>query len=275
MKLINQNSNSLQSYTEKTNIAANLTKGIVNVSVDCHVHGSQTVKTFAFRQDQVGCPECAKLERYAREAREFHQAKRQQALDNGIAERYYDCTINDYQAETDLQHKLVSYAKAWLTSFGKGSKNIALLGATGTGKTMLASILATAVMSNGYAVKMIRSSDIAEQVRATWKSHSRISENDLMQSWINCDLLVIDEFGEGDIAVNADWSDQDRMRLSKIIDGRYQNGNPTIITSNFEKQQFFGRLGARALDRFQQNAMLVVCNWVSYRKVASDFVELA
>ena len=69
-----------------------------------------------------------------------------------------------------------------------------------------------------------------------------------MKSWINCDLLVIDEFGEGDIAVNSNWADDDRARISKIIDGRYQNGKPIIFTSNFDREQFFARLGARALD---------------------------
>ncbi|WP_395146980.1 ATP-binding protein [Moraxella atlantae] len=267
MKLLNKNP--LQSYAESACIANSLVDiGIVTVNVDCPTHGIQRVQTFAFRQDQVKCPECDKLIQAQKDFETYQKLKRDDALRSGIAKRYYGCKLDDWQAETERQRKLLAFAKAWLSDFDHGSKHIAMIGPTGTGKTMLASILAGAVMEKGYTVKMLRSSDIAEQVRATWKPQARESEADLMHAWINCDLLVIDEFGEGDIAVNPDWADQDRARLSKIIDGRYQNGMPIIFTSNFDRDQFFARLGARALDRLQENMTLIVCNWQSYRAKA-------
>jgi len=275
MSLIQKNP--LQSYAEQTSVGNSLTNlGIVTVSLDCHIHGIQQVKTFAFRQNEVKCPECDKLAQAEKDYEAFQTAKREKALRNGIAERYYDCKLSDWQAETDKQNKLLNFAKAWLSDFGQGSKHIAMIGSTGTGKTMLASILATSVSDKGFAVKMLRSSEIAERVRASWKAHSKVTEEDLMKSWINCDLLVIDEFGEGDIAVNSNWADDDRARISKIIDGRYQNGKPIIFTSNFDREQFFARLGARALDRLQENMTLVVCNWQSYRAKAgvTKFMEI-
>ena len=48
---------------------------------------------------------------------------------------------------------------------------------------MLASILAASAMDKGFNVKMLRSSEIAESVRASWKPHSKVSEEDLMKSF--------------------------------------------------------------------------------------------
>lgn len=277
MKLMNPK-NPLQNYAEQTSISNSIAKlNITTVEINCPTHGTHEVKAFTFRQNDVNCPICEREKADRQRHQEYRQAKRQKAIDCGIAPRYYDFTLADYQVTTDLQKKLLGFTQAWLSSFtngGNGSKNLALIGATGTGKTMLASIIANGVFEKGYKVKMLRSSDIAERVRATWKPQSRISGADLMKSWIECDLLVIDEFGEGDIAVNSEWADQDRVRLSKIIDGRYQNGKPTIITSNFDKDRFFGRLGDRAFDRFQENLALVVCNWGSYRQQVSKFMEI-
>lgn len=276
MNILRQNQNPLQHATESADVRNWLMSDIVDVDVRCSIHGTQIVKTFAFRRNDVKCPECDREISFQREYDAQLQAKRQKVLDSGIGERYYSCTFNDWRAESTKQQNLLSFAKAWANNFDAGSQNIALIGSTGTGKTMLASILGAMVINQGKSVKMLRSSEIAEQARATWHKQSKTTEADFLSSLINCDLLIIDEFGEGDIAVNAEWADQDRARLSKIIDGRYLNGKSTIITGNHDKAQFMMRWGARAWDRLQQNLVLVVCDWASYRakQGVSKFVEI-
>lgn len=248
----------------------------VNVELVCPMHGKQTIKTFAFRQGEVKCPICDREEMAKREFDAMQQAKRKKALDSGISQRYYDCEFKDWIAENSRQQKLLAFSQVWVNNFGKGSQNIALIGSTGTGKTMLASVIATQVSDKGYNVKMLRSSDIAEQAKATWHKQSQINESQYVNSLINFDLLVIDEVGEADIAVTADWANKDRERLSAIIDGRYNNGKPTIFTSNFGKQRLIEWFGDRSWDRVQQNSVLCVCDWSSYRSKAgvTKFMEL-
>lgn len=141
---------------------------------------------------------------------------------------------------------------------------------------MLASIIASQVSDKGYNVKMLRSSDIAEQAKATWHKQSTMTEAEYVNGLINCDLLVVDEIGVADTSVSVEWANKDRERLSAIIDGRYNNGKPTIFTSNFGKQRLIEWFGDRSWDRVQQNSVLCVCDWSSYRSKAgvTKFMEL-
>ena len=242
----------------------------------CPIHGKQTVKTFAFRQHDVNCPICDSEQTAQRELEAAQKAKRKKALDGGINPRYYDCEFQDWIAENQRQQKLLVFSQVWINNFSKGSQNILLIGSTGTGKTMLASIIASQVSDKGYNVKMLRSSDIAEQAKATWHKQSPITEAEYINGLINCDLLVIDEIGVADTSVSAEWANKDRERLSAIIDGRYNNGKPTIFTSNFGKQRLIEWFGDRSWDRVQQNSVLCVCDWSSYRSKAgvTKFMEL-
>lgn len=152
--------------------------------------------------------------------------------------------------------------------------NLILSGATGTGKTMLANLIATVLIKADKDVLVIRSSQIGEQVRTSWSKHSTVNEHGLMEGWINQDLLVIDELGEADLSYNAEMRQTDRERLSRIIDGRYSKGLPTIITTNLTKDLLKERLGDRAWDRLQQHAVFIAFNWQSYRQAHAKFVGI-
>lgn len=264
----------MQNVSEIFNRSSHLE--FADVEIICPMHGKQTVKTFAFRRNAAQCPICDCEKSAQREFEAMQQAKRKKALDSGISARYYDCEFKDWMAESPRQQKLLMFAQVWVNNFAKGSQNIALIGSTGTGKTMLASIIATQISDKGYNIKMLRSSEIAEQAKSTWNKQSQMTERQYLQGLINCDLLVIDEIGEADISVSTEWANKDRERLSAIIDGRYTNRKPTIFTSNFSKQQFVERCGDRAWDRLQQNLVLCVCDWSSYRSKAgvTKFMEL-
>lgn len=274
-KLLNKPSE-LMNYSEKTEVKNQLSsQKIITITKNCPIHGKQEIKTFAFRADQAKCPACNLAEAMQRKQQNIAQIKRQNALDGGINVKYYDMDYTAWQTPTPKQQKILNFVQTWANDFNRGSENILLLGNTGTGKTMLASIAASHISDKGFKVRMLRSSEIAEQARDAWAKNTKVTEKDLLDSWINCDLLVIDEFGEGDIAENnSTMAKQDRERLSKIIDGRYSAGKPIIFTSNLDKDEFRIRIADRAWDRVQQNAVLVVCNWQSYRRQTSKLVEL-
>ena len=70
------------------------------------------------------------------------------------------------------------------------------------------------------------------------------------------------------------WQKQDRGRMSDIIDGRYSQSKPMLITTNLPKEQLIERLGSRAWDRLQQCIVVAGCNWQSYRQLNNRYLEI-
>ena len=71
-----------------------------------------------------------------------------------------------------------------------------------------------------------------------------------------------------------DMAKQDRERMSDIIDGRYSQSKPMLITTNLPKEQLIERLGSRAWDRLQQCIVVAGCNWQSYRQLNNRYLEI-
>lgn len=262
----------MMTYTEKTHVQATskwLNTEVTNVEIDCPVHGKQVIQTFAFRADQVNCPLCERESAEQQKIQQLARQRYQRAMSAGIPKCWYQAGFSSWQASSERQQKIVSYAQVWAESFSTSASNIIFAGTTGTGKTMLASIIASTVNDMDKSVCMLRSSDFKDLVKDTCSKFSPISELDLLRHWTTCDLLVIDEFGEGDVV-----KEEDRDRISKIINGRYVNGKPTIITSNLNKSQVIERLGDKSWDRLQENLIFVNFDWQSYRQLNRLFVEL-
>lgn len=264
------------SATEKMQVAQHLPKGfeMVLIATDCPYHGRMEREVPAIIADtsRHTCPTCEKghmeLERKLR----FAQEREQIAHSSGIANYQGFEAWQPFGEQAQRMEGILNFAKNYLPS--KNMSNLIMYGKTGTGKTLLANLIASDFVRNGKSVKLIRASDIHSQVRATWAKNATTTEHDLISSWISQDLLVIDELGEADSSTNAETHQANRERISRIIDGRYTRGLPTIITSNFERDELVERLGDRAWDRLAQKAVMIACNWGSYRQAHQNLLEI-
>lgn len=249
-----------------------LPKGLhlVQITTDCPKHGlivRQVVNIIADTARHV-CPKCKAEQDEAESLARLAKQHAIKAKRSGIT--HYQ-PFNTWQASNERMERILSFAQSYAQN---PQGNLILSGTTGTGKTMLANLIATALIQANQNVLVIRSGQIGEQVRASWSKHSTVSEHELISSWINQDLLVIDELGEADLSYNTEMQQTDRERLSRIIDGRYSKGLPTIITTNLTKELLTERLGDRAWDRLQQHAVFIAFNWQSYRQTHAKFVEI-
>lgn len=73
------------------------------------------------------------------------------------------------------------------------------------------------------------------ELRGTY-SHRDESEQDVFNRYANCRLLVLDDLGKG---THSEWAVE---RLYMLIDHRYANALPTIITSNYDLGELTARL---------------------------------
>lgn len=149
-------------------------------------------------------------------------------------------------------------------------QNIVITGATGCGKTYLASAIGNQACQEGYRVKFIKLPIFLEEMALSHKQGSFLK---LLQQLLHVDLLILDDFGLTPI------DDNQRHDLLTIIDDRYKLKS-TIITSQLEVKawhQYLGEptLADAILDRVLSQAHRVALLGESQRWKASPSMSSA
>ena len=81
---------------------------------------------------------------------------------------------------------------------------------------------------------MERLTNLLDRIRETYENNTK-SENELIEIYSNADMLIIDDLGTEKI---SNWALE---KLYTIIQNRYENGLPIIITTRFNKEGLIER----------------------------------
>lgn len=179
------------------------------------------------------------------------------------------CNLENYTATTKESKKVKAtcqqYINDWPTSGGG-----LMLGGVGTGKTHLAAAICQAVCDKGISCKMTTVNVIVRDVRSvwggkktkvnSWNGESEVTEQDIIDAYCDCGLLVIDEIG------SQYGSDSERVIVNEIINNRYESMLPTIAMGNLSLTEVKKVLGERVADRLAHDGFLLIFDWESYRK---------
>ena len=102
----------------------------------------------------------------------------------------------------------------------------------GTGKTLLAVATANSIIKKfRLALKFISSLDLLAEIKKTYTENSKYNESDLINSYRNISVLVVDDIGVGK---QTDWVND---KLYSILNYRMENKKVTIFTSNCKIDQ--------------------------------------
>ena len=161
--------------------------------------------------------------------------------------------------------------KACIEYTGNPTKNLILCGGVGVGKTHLMSATANRIILNrvyacskeGIAdhVKQgilpqkpplyyIREIDLCDLAFRLNDYAMRDDADDTLNICCERGLLCIDDLG-----IKTTYNERERALMYNIIDHRYINGLPTIITTNLTPNEIKGLLGIRSYDRLTEDCI--------------------
>lgn len=196
-------------------------------------------------------------------------ARRQRRLEREIGRpaiptRYQHQGFDCYQAaggrQSEIKRVVENYAANFADSLATG-RWLALCGSCGTGKTHLACAAIHSVIANGFCGAHLTLMELVTAVRDTWRRDSVRSTEQVLQAWLEPDLLVIDEIGAG-------RSDRAQIQLLlDLLERRYSALRPTMLLANLTPRQLEECLGEAVIDRVHENGGAVLaCSWPSWRR---------
>lgn len=174
-----------------------------------------------------------------------------------VPTRYDGKSFADYRVTADNE-RAVRIAKKYIRD--KPNKGLYLYGGCGTGKTFLASLIAKEFIGAGKSVIFGDMPELLDELKRTF-DRKDISEAEVLGQYCECDLLVMDDVGAGQLTA---WK---VGTTYKIINRRYNAQKPTIITSNLELDELKERLtvkdneydGGRIVSRLADKEAYVIC----------------
>jgi len=166
-----------------------------------------------------------------------------------IPQRYHTASLADWSGE--VGDDLAEWAA------NPDGRNLLLLGPVGTGKTHAAVAACRPAHDRGLDVAYWPTGKLLDVLRPT-DGPDRIEIDDV----VDVDRLILDDVG---VERPTDWTAE---RLDLIIDGRWAEVRPTVLTTNLRLDALRERLGARGYDRLTGSAIALQLSGDTRRRTA-------
>ncbi len=127
--------------------------------------------------------------------------------------------------------------------------SLLLTGGHGTGKTCLAAAAANRLMAQGHPVLFTFVPDLLDQLRGGYADDAALSHDELFEQVKNVPVLILDDIGAHN---GTPWAEE---KLFQVVNHRYLNGLPTILTSGVPLERLDGRLQSKLTD--PRNALVI------------------
>lgn len=187
------------------------------------------------------------LKKNERKAKEKLMQKQQEKInklfnDSGIGERFKNKTLDNFEI-TDENKKGLEIARNFIENF-PDTNGIIFIGEVGRGKTHLAAAITNQLIHELYKVIFGNITSIIGTIRKSYQKESQMSEFNIINQLATVDLLVIDDLGK------EHTSENNKSIVYQVINQRYENYRPIIITTNLEPPtDFEERYGDYATSR--------------------------
>ena len=197
------------------------------------------------------CTECETEYRAAVDAvskrRQRRENARLQLVNSGVPSRLRRKSLDNFIPETDDQRAAHAYAVSYVQDFPEylaEGRCLGFIGPVGVGKSHLACAILLALAEQCYEVRYITASDLIYAIRETWHRQSDETCEQVLKQFCSCRLLLIDDVG----CLTAEHE-----HIRHVIERRYNDRLPTMITSNLNTEKLTEYIDVRGLDRLREN----------------------
>ncbi len=238
---------------------SNITLGDPNCP---HCHGAGYVRYNV----PLGDPRFGRLEPCTCRAAEIAQAARSRLFEMSRLDRLSHLTFENFDPKGNKKAKFMppqdvhslETAKEAAENFAHQPQGWLLLeGGYGCGKTHLAAAIANYAVSMGTPTLFITVPDLLDSLRFAFNDPETTFEA-RFEEVRNADLLVLDDFGTQNA---TPWAQE---KLFQIINYRYINKLPTVITTNLMLDEIESRIRSRLQD--EEFVRRVVITAPDYRR---------
>lgn len=119
----------------------------------------------------------------------------------------------------------------------KEMRGILIEGPVGSGKSYLLGCIANYLISREIEIRYIVYSDLIESIKASFHTDSRTTTEEILRELQSVPVLLIDDLGTEHV------TEFTSSILYQIIDKRYREERPFIVTSNFSPNELSQRMG--------------------------------
>lgn len=172
----------------------------------------------------------------ARKARRCDCVGRQQAearlRDARIPSRYDHCTLDGYRPRNSSQEAAHLACVEFFSLYPHVPRGLLLLGAPGLGKTHLAVAVLRELIRKGHRGRFVDATLLLKRIQDSYNRSSDHTEMDVLRPVQEAEVLVLDDLGGA--TPPSPWA---KDTLFLILNARYSEERPTLITSNFTDMQ--------------------------------------
>lgn len=199
----------------------------------------------------------------------------------GLSKRAVSQRFRNYRPDEGQKQAFEAvrqFAKGYIEQRNDGT-GLLLIGGVGSGKTHLAAALANAIVDYvpisdydaeipGFSrlprsgVYFTGAVPLLERIRASYSNEE--DEREILEQCKEAELLILDDLGA---EKPSEWT---RERLFEIIDARYNECMPTVITTNADIRELRQKLGDRVCDRIRSMCKTYTITSNSHRKTADN-----
>lgn len=211
---------------------------------------------------KCACEEREEAERAAREKAEQAAAWAEAQRDECFASAAFLRTCT-FEADDRANPQASTTCERYADTFSRNDRyGLILYGGVGTGKSFMAAAIANRVIDRGFTALQTDIGSIATVMESSFEKRQRNLARILAY-----DLLVVDDIG-------AQRSTEYMMQhVYSVIDGRYRQGKPMVITTNLDFEGLSGGLASgpwgRVFDRISEVCYPVEFAGKSRRRVKS------
>ena len=149
----------------------------------------------------------------------------------------------DFSKGSKKMYKLGTEYVARFSEMKERSVGMLIYGEPGNGKTFTTACMANALLEQMIPTVCVSINSLLDRIKETYTKWGKEVEEDIIRGLCNADLLIIDDLGTEQ---GTEWS---RTKIYNILDSRYRNGLPLIITTNIELNELKEKYHARTYDR--------------------------